>query len=218
MGIEDDSMLNRAYGTHVDFTYDKGGLYTVALTLYTDHDCMTTLTKDVRIYEVRPFAGNDTIIAKGQQFQLHATGGDFYNWYPPEGLSNTGLPDPMVSWNQDITYTLRVSDVQGCEGYDSIHIKYYTGPDIYVPSAFSPNGDGQNDHFRFIPVGITEYNFFRIFNRWGQLIYSSTDFRTGWDGTIKGAPAPVDTYIWILEGKDFTGQTILRKGTVTLVK
>ncbi|GAA3922118.1 T9SS type B sorting domain-containing protein [Chitinophaga oryziterrae] len=218
MGLEDDSMLNRAYGPHVDFIYDKGGLYTVALTLYTNHDCMTTLTKDVRIYEVHPFAGNDTIIAKGQQFQLHATGGDFYNWYPPEGLSNTGLPDPMVNWNQDITYTLKVADVQGCEGYDSIHVKYYTGPDIYVPSAFSPNGDGQNDHFRFIPVGITEYNFFRIFNRWGQLIYSSTDFRTGWDGTIKGAPAPVDTYIWILEGKDFTGKTILRKGTVTLVK
>jgi gliding motility-associated-like protein len=218
MGLPDDSMLSRAYGPHVGFTYYKGGLYTVTLTLYTDHTCMTTVTKDVRIYEVLPFAGNDTIISKGQQFQLHATGGDFYNWYPPDGLSNTGLPDPMVTWNQDITYTLQVSDEQGCVGYDSIHIKYYTGPDIYVPTAFSPNGDGQNDRFHFIPVGITEYNYFRIFNRWGQLIYSSTDFRNGWDGTIKGAPAPIDTYIWILEGKDFTGKTILRKGTVTLVK
>ncbi|SFD12239.1 gliding motility-associated C-terminal domain-containing protein [Chitinophaga sp. CF118] len=218
LGLRDDTISSLAYGIHAGIIYNKGGVYTVTLSLFTDHQCTATITKDVTIYEVIPFAGNDTILSRGQPLQLHATGGDFYNWSPPEGLSNTGLADPMVNWNQDISYTLAVSDMQGCIGYDTIHIKYYTGPDIYVPNAFSPNGDGQNDRFRFIPVGITEYKYFRIFNRWGQEIYSSTDFRNGWNGTIKGAPAPVDTYIWILEGKDFTGKTILRKGTVTLVK
>lgn len=218
MGISDDSLVSRAYGPQVKYTYDRGGVYTVTLSLFTDHDCTATISKDVTIYEVFPFAGNDTIISRGQPLQLHARGGDFYSWSPPDGLSNTTLPDPMLNWNKDATYILSVSNIQGCTGYDTIHIKYYTGPDLYVPSAFSPNGDGQNDRFRFIPVGITEYNYFRIFNRWGQLVYSSTDFRNGWDGTIKGASAPLDTYIWILEGKDFNGQTILRKGTVTLVK
>lgn len=89
---------------------------------------------------------------------------------------------------------------------------------MYIPNAFSPNGDGLNDRFRFIPVGIATYKFFRIFNRWGTEIYSSTDFRTGWDGTFKGAPAPVDTYIWILQGTDFNGKEIMKKGTVTLVR
>jgi gliding motility-associated-like protein len=218
MGLPDDSMASRVYGTNVNFTFNRGGVYNVTLSLFTDHDCSTTISKEVTIYEVFPFAGNDTIIAKGQSLQLHARGGDYYKWSPPAGLSNPGLPDPMLNWNQDATYTLEVSNIQGCVGYDTINIKYYTGPEIYVPSAFSPNGDGQNDRFRFIPVGITEYKYFRIFNRWGQLIYSSTDFRTGWDGTFKGETAPLDTYIWILEGKDYTGQTILRKGTVTLVK
>jgi gliding motility-associated-like protein len=190
----------------------------VSLLLYTYHDCTATVTKDIDIYEVFPFAGNDTIIAKGQQLTLHGSGGDIYAWSPPDGLSNTAIADPVVRYDQDITYILRVSDAQGCVGYDSISIKYYTGPDIYVPNAFTPNGDGRNDVFRFIPVGITEYSFFRIYNRWGQEIYSSTDFHQGWDGTYKGMPAPIDTYIWILEGKDFTGKTILKKGTVTLVK
>ena len=123
-----------------------------------------------------------------------------------------------MNYDKDIQYLLRVSITQGCIGYDTINIKYYLGPDMYVPNAFSPNGDGVNDRFRFIPVGITSYEFFRIFNRWGEEIHSSTDFRNGWDGTIKGRPAPVDTYIWILRGKDLNGQTILRKGTVTLVR
>lgn len=218
MGLPDDTLTSLAYGSNVNYTYNKGGVYTVTLSLFTDHECTTTVTKDVIIYEVLPFAGNDTIVAKGQPLQLNASGGDFYSWSPPDGLSNTGIADPVLNWSQDATYTLEVSNTQGCVGYDTIHVKYYTGPDIYVPSAFSPNGDGQNDRFRFIPVGITEYKYFRIFNRWGQLLYSSTDFRSGWDGTVKGEPAPLDTYIWILEGKDFNGQTILRKGTVTLVK
>lgn len=198
--------------------YPLGGTYTITLTVDTDKGCTKEVTQNLRLYEVNPFAGNDTILARGQPLTLHARGGDFYEWQPPAGLSNNGVPDPSVNWNEDIQYVLRVTIREGCVAYDTINIKYYLGPDIYVPNAFSPNGDGMNDRFRFIPVGITFYEFFRIFNRWGQEIYSSTDFRNGWDGTIKGRPAPVDTYTWILRGKDLGGQTILRKGTVTLVR
>ena len=218
LGLEDDSVNSRAYGAHATYIYPHGGNYTVTLLLFTDHECTASVTKDITIYEVFPFAGNDTILAKGQAMTLHGSGGDFYAWGPPDGLSNPDIDSPELKWDNDITYVLRVSNAQGCVGYDSISVKYYTGPELYVPNAFSPNGDGNNDVFRFIPVGITEYHFFRIFNRWGQLMYSSTDFRQGWDGTYKGKPAALDTYIWILEGKDFTGKTILRKGTVTLVK
>lgn len=218
LGEVNDSVISRAFGEHADHTYQHGGVYTVSLILYTNHSCVASVTKDITIYEVFPFAGNDTILAKGQPLTLHASGGEFYAWSPPDGLNNATIADPELKWNDDITYVLRVSNTQGCVGYDTISIKYYTGPDIYIPNAFTPNGDGRNDLFRFIPVGITEYKYFRIFNRWGQEVYSSTDFRQGWDGTYKGQPAPLDTYIWILEGKDFTGKTILKKGTVTLVK
>lgn len=202
----------------VSHVYNAGNTYPVSLTIKTDNICERTVTKDLKIYEVKPFAGNDTILAKGQQLVLPGSGGDFYSWTPTEGLSNPSVAQPLVTGNKDITYYLKVSDRQGCFGYDSINIKYYTGPEIYVPTAFSPNGDGQNDRFRFIPVGITTYKFFRIFNRWGVEIYSSPDYKTGWDGTYKGDPAPVDTYIWILQGVDFNGKEIMKRGTVTLIR
>jgi gliding motility-associated-like protein len=217
-GLEEGTPYGRADGTNVTHVYDQGGTYTVALTLYTNHDCTSTVTKDLNIYEVKPAAGNDTIMTRGQQITLHASGGQYYQWSPPDGLSSSNIPDPLVTWNNDITYVLRVSNDQGCVGYDTIAIKYYTGPEMYVPNAFSPNGDGKNDYFRFIPVGMSQYNFFRIFNRWGQLMYSSVDFHTGWDGTYNGQPVPVDTYVWILEGKDFSGNIVKRTGTVTVVK
>lgn len=218
MGITDGPQFSSAVSTQLNYTYQDGGTYTVTMNILTNRSCSAELTKEITVYAVNPFAGNDTILAKGQKLQLAASGGEFYAWSPADGLSSVNIPDPVVSGDQDMTYLLKVSNSQGCFGYDSISVKYYAGPEVYIPTAFSPNGDGQNDQFRFIPVGITEYEFFRIFNRWGQEVYSSTDFRKGWDGTIKGAPAPVDTYIWILAGKDFTGKSILKKGTVTLVK
>ncbi|SDE88657.1 PKD domain-containing protein [Chitinophaga filiformis] len=218
IGIPDAPQPTSAVSTQLNYIYQNGGKYTVSLSVLTDRSCSATVSKEITVYEVNPFAGNDTILARGQSLQLNATGGDFYAWSPPDGLNNINIANPVASGNQDITYLLKVSNSQGCIGYDSINVKYYAGPEIYIPNAFSPNGDGQNDRFRFIPVGITEYEYFRIYNRWGQEIYSSTDFRKGWDGTIKGMPAPVDTYIWILAGKDLTGKSILKKGTVTLVK
>jgi len=218
IGVTDAPQFASAVSTQLNYVYQDGGAYTVTLKILTDRSCSAELAKEITVYEVNPFAGNDTILAKGQKLQLNASGGEFYAWSPPVGLSNVNIADPYVSGDVDMTYLLKVSNSQGCIGYDSVSVKYYAGPEVYIPTAFSPNGDGQNDRFRFIPVGITEYEYFRIFNRWGQEIYSSTDFRQGWDGTIKGAPAPVDTYIWILAGKDLTGKSILKKGTVTLVK
>jgi gliding motility-associated-like protein len=124
----------------------------------------------------------------------------------------------VVDYDKDIQYLLKVSNQQGCVGYDTLNVKYYLGPDIYVPNAFTPNGDGQNDRFRFIPVGIVQYDYFRIYDRWGQLVYSSVDFRIGWDGSVNGHPAAAGTYVWILQGKDLGGQTVSRKGTVTLLR
>ncbi|UYQ93512.1 PKD domain-containing protein [Chitinophaga horti] len=200
------------------YHYSKGGVYTVNLHLQSDRGCDRVVTQNIPLYEVNPFAGNDTIIAKGQLFTLQGSGGDKFTWWPSDGLSSPNVRDPQVSGNEDITYVLRVDNVQGCFGYDTINVKYYAGPELYIPNAFSPNGDGQNDRFRFIPVGFQQYNFFRIFNRWGELVYNSIDFRMGWDGNINGRPSKPDTYLWILEGIDLYGNKILRKGTVTLLR
>lgn len=209
----DTSLLQRPV-----FKFPKGEVYTVRLTLQTNRGCEAVVTQNVRLYEVNPFAGNDTILAKGETLRLQGSGGDTYAWWPPSGLSDPNARDPLLLWNNEIDFVLRVSNRQGCVGYDSINIKYYTGPQFYIPNAFTPNGDGTNDYFRFIPVGIKEYHFFRIFNRWGELMHSSLDFRKGWDGYFKGRPAAVDTYLWILEGIDMYGNKLFKKGTVTLLR
>lgn len=214
-----DKILNdTSVAQRTNYKYGKAAIYTVTLKLTTNRGCDKTITNNLQLYEVNPFAGNDTILARGQPLTLKGSGGDLYTWWPGAGLSSTGAPDPVVLGNDDISYVLRVDNLQGCYGYDTINIKYYTGPDMYIPNAFTPNGDGQNDRFRFIPVGIQQYNFFRIFNRWGELVYSSTDFRSGWDGNVNGRPSKQDTYMWIAEGIDLNGRKILRKGTVTLLR
>ncbi len=204
--------------TAPNFQYPGGAVYTIKLHIKTDRGCEATVTKNFQVYEVRPFAGNDTILARGQTLRLQGSGGENYQWSPTSGLSDPGVPDPVLNWNNEVTFRLRVSNQQGCVGFASINVKYYTGPEFYIPNAFSPNGDGNNDFFRFIPVGIREYHYFRIFNRWGELIHSSLDFRRGWDGWYNGRPAAVDTYLWILEGIDLNGNKLSRKGTVTLLR
>ncbi|RPE09843.1 hypothetical protein EGT74_23050 [Chitinophaga lutea] len=210
--------LDTALTTNPVYKFPHGEVYTVTLQLQTNRGCAATVIKNLRLYEVNPFAGNDTILARGQPLRLQGSGGDIYAWSPSTGLSDPAVRDPTLNWNSEINLVLRVSNAQGCFGYDSINVKYYTGPEFYIPNAFTPNGDGLNDYFRFIPVGIREYAYFRIFNRWGELIFDSLDFRRGWDGYYRGRPASIDTYLWILEGIDLNGQKISKKGTVTLLR
>jgi gliding motility-associated-like protein len=99
-----------------------------------------------------------------------------------------------------------------------VKIKIRKGPAIYVPTAFTPNGDGKNDRFTPQPVGIKSYNYFRVFNRWGQIIFSSKQLHHGWDGTINGATQPAGTYVWMIEGVTTDNKLISKKGTVTLIR
>ena len=89
---------------------------------------------------------------------------------------------------------------------------------IYVPKVFTPNGDGTNDQLKPILVGIKEFHYFSVYNRWGNLIFTTQDANRGWDGTFKGVPQPVETYLWIAEGVDVSGNKIVQKGMTSLVK
>jgi len=95
---------------------------------------------------------------------------------------------------------------------------YFAGINIYVPRAFSPNNDGTNDLLKPILVGIADFHYFTVYNRWGNIVYTTTDPNQGWDGTFKGVPQPVETYLWIAEGVDVNGRKIVTKGMVSLVR
>ncbi|MBM3416986.1 MAG: gliding motility-associated C-terminal domain-containing protein [Bacteroidetes bacterium] len=91
-------------------------------------------------------------------------------------------------------------------------------PALSISPAFTPNGDSRNDKFTPQPVGIKSYNYFRVFNRWGQVIFSTRALHQGWDGTIEGLPQPAGTYVWMIEGVTIENKLITKKGTVTLIR
>lgn len=177
-----------------------------------------TVTPPVRI-----FAGNDTVAAINQPIQLNVrelsnTGVVHYQWQPAGYLNNPAVQNPVASLPQDTRFVVTATTADGCEGIDDINIKVYKGPEIYVPSGFTPNGDGLNDRVGPLPVGIKKFHFFRVFNRWGQLIFSTSDPARKWDGTIDGVLQPMGTFVWTAEATDFRGVLLTRKGIVTLIR
>ncbi len=192
-----------------------------------DANGCSSLIKDTVQVRVTPpasvFAGNDTSLTIGQPFSLHAvdinnSGFNAYTWTPHTGLSNPFIQNPVVTPNQNISYVIRATTQEGCAGTDTIHIKVFLQADIYVPTAFTPNGDGKNDILKAIPVGLHQFHYFKIFNQWGQLVFESTKAHQGWDGKRKGVSKGSDVYVWVASGTDYKGQTIVRKGTVVLIK
>ena len=190
----------------------------------TDANGCRSLQPDMVVVQVTPpiqvTVSKDTSAAIGDQFQLHASSSATdYEWSPAIGLDDPYSKDPIVTVGaNDVTYKVTVTTSAGCKGEAFVTIKVYDGPEIYVPNAFTPNGDGRNEVFKPFPVGIKKLNYFRVFNRWGQLVYSTTDFNKGWDGRIGGAMQPPGTYVWMAEGITKDDRVITKKGTVTLIQ
>jgi len=120
--------------------------------------------------------------------------------------------------NDNTTYIMRAFTEEGCEGFDTISIKVFkTQPDIFVPNAFNPTGT-KNTVFRPIPVGISSLDYFRIYNRWGQMVFQTTEIGKGWDGRLAGKNQDAGTYVWMVSGKDYTGKTVVKRGTLVLLR
>jgi gliding motility-associated-like protein len=188
--------------------------------------CHSLVTDEVTVKVSKPMRVNtypfDTIGYPGQPIQLLAVSdGITYNWSPATRLSNTTIPNPVATVGNigdDIIYEVVGTTADGCKGEGYVHIKVSKGPDIYVPTGFTPNRDGKNDKFTPLPVGIKSYNYFRVFNRWGQMIFSTKQQNEGWDGTMAGKEQPTGTYVWMIEGISFDNRVITKKGTVTLIR
>lgn len=199
--------------------YTNNGSYPVQLFAVDNNGCISdTLKRNITIYGTNAFAGDDVIAASGQPVQLQASGGLSYEWAPATGLSNAAIANPVATNTTDRQYILKAFTPEGCESYDTLQVKIYKGPDIYVPGAFTPNNDGLNDLFRAIPVGINQFEFLAVYDRYGQLIFKTSNSQEGWDGTINGAAQQTGTYVWMAAGTDFNGKRIVKKGSVVLLR
>ncbi len=202
------------------------GIIKYSLKVTDANNCTSLNTAVVTIAVAAPaklFAGNDTAVAINQPVQLYAvdisnSGFINYLWSPNYGLNNNTAQNPVAVLDRDITYFITASTINSCQGNDTIKIKVYKGPEIYVPNAFTPNGDGLNDILKAIPIGMKELRFFTIYNRYGQLIFTTKNAALGWDGKLKGSAQNTGTFTWMAEAVDYNNNIITRKGTVMLLR
>lgn len=203
---------------------------TYTLTGVIDANGCEALTTDEMTVDVTPPVKvttfpSDTIAHPGDTFTLNAiaatASANIFSWSPGTRLSNPDISNPVVTVGEignDILYQVTASSAAGCKGEGYVRIRVYKGPELYVPTGFTPNGDGRNDKFYPFPVGIKSINYFRVFNRWGQTIFSSSRLWEGWDGKKGGEDQPSGTYVWMAEGITIDGKVITKKGVVTLIR
>ena len=192
------------------------------------HNTYDAVTDTITVAVVPPIhvdIGRDTLVVVDQPLQFQATTNDVfrddYHWSPSTGLSDPGIANPIAlfeSGMNEITYEVTATDTFGCSGAGSIKITIaHTLPDIFVPNAFTP-GTNSNNIFRPVCIGIASLDYFRVFNRWGQLLYSTSQIGQGWDGRIQGRWPESSPYMWIARGTDYTGRVISKKGVVMLIR
>lgn len=172
--------------------------------------------------EVVAYAGRDTTVVVGQPLQLNATGGVTYNWSPATGLSSTTIANPIARYttgSNQIRYRLIARDVANCADTAYLNVRVFqTAPSVFVPTAFTPNSDGKNDVIKPILAGIKELKYFRIFNRWGQLVFETQQDGVGWDGKINGQLQGTFVYVWTVSAVDYLNQPYFSKGLLTLIR
>lgn len=236
-GQEDGEAVARAVGGTPDYSYQwstnpsqasaavsglGGGTYAVTIT--DANGCSTVQTVTVRVPD--PFtiqASNDTIIAGGFSAVLSVVstlGGtpDYsYEWTPSEGLNTTTGPSVTASPSQNTFYIVTARDANGCQFSDTVFVRVDTK--LYdFPDGFAPNGANVlNQTFGIIASPAVELIEIKIFNRWGQLVFSGSGNNARWDGTFNGKLQPMDNYVWQAQIQLPDGTRETKQGNVILV-
>lgn len=204
---------------------DSTILYQVVIT---DVDEFCRIERSVLVKVAEPIddltitASQDTIFGRGT-VQLSTIFDDnfLYDWEPIETLNFSDIFNPVTSPLNTTTYKLKVRNESGCEAVASRTIVVVNlaceDPYIFIPSAFSPNGDGVNDVFRVRGNTIEQF-YLAVYNRWGQRVFESNASVQGWDGTFHGEKLPPDVYGYYAEIRCFDGGIFVKKGNCTLIR
>lgn len=180
---------------------------TFTVTAYSAQGCSTIVNTLVYIQQPPYSITWDTTIIIGQTAPIpgYAGPGMIYSWDPTTDLSCSNCSNPVSSSLTNIVYTASVSDTMGCfNTTNTFSIEVTPESTVDVPTAFTPDGDGVNDIIYVDGWGIKKLIYFRIYNRWGQLLFESTDLKTGWDGYYKGVLQNMETYVYQVSAETYT--------------
>jgi gliding motility-associated-like protein len=194
------------------------------------HQCFTdtALVKVVVNPKPRVDVGPDVVQAAGSTYafapKTQNGAAMRWQWAPANDLSCTGCSTPVAFVKKSITYRATVTNEYGCVATDSMNIKTFClNTQVFIPNAFSPDGDGLNDVLMVRGKGIARVRSFRIFSRWGELVFEKTNFLPndpafGWDGKVRGVAGPAEVYVYIADVVCENDLINTYKGNVTVLK
>jgi gliding motility-associated-like protein len=201
---------------------------TVSLFASDANGCTATASSFINIINITPpldiLASRDTVFV-GDTLQLIATNNPAYSytWQQNPTLQGNTIYNPIVqpTGGTTTTYTLTITDANGCINVDSIIVFTQNSlcgePYIFVPNVFTPDGDGLNDAFFVRGANLTDF-YLTVYNRWGELIFETNDQSRGWDGTFKGKTLAPDVFGYYLRCRCDDGTPYFKKGNVTIIK
>jgi gliding motility-associated-like protein len=143
--------------------------------------------------------------------------GLYYQWSPSVGLSKTNIANPIASPPVNTRYFVTSWTEAGCIAKDSIDVIVRDETNLGLPNAFTP-GSAPNDLLRLNKNGIAVLKLFKVFNRWGAVIFETTNIDEGWDGTFNGKPQPMGVYVYMIDATTSTGKRFTKQGNVTLIR
>jgi len=210
-------------GDSTSHVYRDTGRYRVLLTYRNSHcpshaDTLVRLLPLIRLKDIRY---PDVLTVPDHPTQVWARDtGVAYRWTPIAVLSDPLIRNPLATLKETTGFIVRIGFPSGCVVFDTVLVKVARQPGIHVPKAFTPNGDGRNDRLIPILVGIAELKYFRVYNRWGNILHESrgTGAGLGWDGTYRGVRQPMDTYVWTAAATDVRGNPIRAGGNTLLMR
>ena len=210
-----------AYLVSPKYQYIRPGNYNVELVTYNYWGCRDSIQKSVFV-GIQPKAITLDPVYAVVDIDLQLKARDFknakYAWSPNTYLNFYSIKDPVFNGQKETKYRIQITTDTGCVVNDTLQVFIFKEINIFMPKAFSPNNDGLNDLIKPSLVGIKEFKYMRIFNRWGNLIYETKDPNRGWDGYYKGVKQQMETYTWIAEGIGVDGKTIKQGGNFIMLR
>lgn len=204
-------------------TYSTGGLVQVTLKAIAlgCEDNPDSVTRQVMVNEPAPgIRYRDLTVPQGTRRYLSVrdTVGRVYDWTPRIQLNRYNDRYVEFTATDDVLYLVRITGANTCVTTDTVPVFVLKKPGYYLPTAFTPNGDGLNDVARPYLVGMQGLKSFSIFNRWGKLIYQTRREGDGWNGKFQDIDQDAGVYVWMLEFYDASNRLVTQKGTITLIR
>ncbi len=188
----------------------------VATSMY---GCLDTLSFTAIVHPAGViYLGDSVTLYPGETYQIDPqTNCSNFVWMPPGGLNDAYISNPIASPMISTKYVVYGTTEWGCKAKDSINIYVDASSLLALPNAFTP-GNGPNNEFKIIKRGLASLNYFRIFNRWGNLVFETNDIDKGWNGEFHGTPQPMDVYVYEVEAVTSAGEIFKKHGNTTLIR